>query len=118
MTTNDYPYVHGNPGVVDIELWVYHGTFAREKYHGEKPWTEIQPAAMLESDRSASPSDGMYGMLDEYGDEFTEAFLREAYGRQIEFDTVRRFTHTDSDGTIQTVSYWFRKESDDRRTLA
>ena len=107
-----YPYVHGTPGIADIELCVFHGTFSHERHHGWKPQpNEIQPAAMLESDRSASPSDGMYDMLDEYGDSFTEAFLREAYGRPVEFDTVYRFTHDDDNGTSQTVSYWFRKES-------
>jgi hypothetical protein len=64
---------------------------------------------MLTRDHSAEPADGMYDMLDVYGEEFTLNFERRVYRQPVVFDQPQSFTGFDAAGRRRTVTYWWTR---------
>lgn len=94
-----HEYVYGTPGAVAVELKVWHGFYGRVDHYEPD---EIQPAVMLEHDRSARPADGMYDMLDEQGEDFTAAFETAAYNPPVEIGVLKWFNR---DGVTMTYRF-------------
>jgi hypothetical protein len=93
-----------NQNTVAIELKVWFGSFGNVKVRENYP-NEVQPAAMREPDKMARPSDAMYGVLDELGEEFADAFSGHVYGSPVEVGVLKWFRHGD-----QSVTYRFDLE--------
>jgi hypothetical protein len=100
-------YVIGQPGTELVSLNVFHGTWNSRR---DTPAPdEIQPAVMLTRDQSAEPADGMYDMLDVYGEEFTLNFERHVYRQPVQFDQPKCFSGFDAEGCRRTVTYWWTR---------
>ena len=100
-------YVIGQPGTELVSLNVFHGTWNSRR----NPPTpdEIQPAIMLTHDHSAEPADGMYHMLEHFGEDFTLDFECHVYRQPVQFDQPQRFGGFDANGNRQTVTYWWTR---------
>ena len=104
---NTGEYVIGQPGTEVVSLNVFHGPW---DCRSELPAPdEIQPAVMLVRDHSAESADGMYDMLDAYGEEFTLDFERCVYRQQVQFEQPECFRGFDAEGRRRTVTYWWTR---------
>ena len=104
---NTSEYVIGQPGTEVVSLHVFHGTWDSS---GALPAPdEIQPAVMLTRDHSAEAADGMYDMLDVYGEEFTLNFARHVYRQTVQFEQPQCFSVFDAHGNRRTVTYWWTR---------
>ena len=100
-------YVIGQPGTEVVSLHVFHGTW---DCRSEPPAAdEIQPAVMLTCDHSAEPADGMYDMLDAYGEKFTLNFELHVYRQTVQFKQPQRYTGFDTEGRRRIVTYWWTR---------